>query len=150
MTETETKPLTNRQRERRDRLAPNGVPRWVRCYDNGGIDSGQCSVEDRYTVVFTGRYHSRYGGKPHRYAYRGMSANPTHPQGVGTWGDHDQIIDTIPNNGPGGELRRGSYVWPPAIGRKCHLGYRIKFTDLPEACQKLIKSDYAELWDIQL
>jgi hypothetical protein len=37
-------------------LMPNGVPKYVRVYDNGGKSF------DRYTVVFTGRYTHKTGG----------------------------------------------------------------------------------------
>lgn len=62
---------------------PEGIPRYVRCYDNGG------ATFDRYTVVFTGRYkkNGRY------FEYLGMSANPFHPQGFGQHGEHTTQID---------------------------------------------------------
>lgn len=62
--------LTNADRSYR--LAPRGVPRYVRCYDNGGRSA------DRYTVVFTGR---RGGG-----VYLTMNSEPFHPQGIGQHG----------------------------------------------------------------
>ena len=51
---------------RNEQLLPNGNPRWIRCYDNGG------ETIDRFTVVFTGKR----GGY-----YVGMSYNPNSPQG---------------------------------------------------------------------
>ena len=45
-----------KQKEREERLVPNGVPRYIRCYDMG---EGQF---DRYTVCYTGNYK----GKLHR------------------------------------------------------------------------------------
>ena len=33
--------------------------------------------------------------------------------------------------------------------RKCHLGTRIPFTDLPEDCQRLVVSDYMDLWNLK-
>lgn len=38
--------------------------------------------------------------------------------------------------------------WAPAIGRKNHLGTRIRFEDLPERCRQLILDDYKQLWNI--
>lgn len=69
-------------KERRERLCPNGIPRWIRVYDNGG------ETFDRYTVVFTGNYKGRDGCH-----YLGMSENPTHPQGFGQHGWSQEIID---------------------------------------------------------
>lgn len=59
-------------------LMPDGIPRYVRCYDNGG------KTFNRYTVVFTGRYtHKTNGG----HMYIGMSTHPFDPQGFGQHGD---------------------------------------------------------------
>lgn len=57
---------------RAERLMPNGVPRYIRCYDNGG------ETADRYTVVYT---------RTADYFYVGMSENPYHPQGFGQHGE---------------------------------------------------------------
>lgn len=69
--------------DRTERLMPNGVPRYIRCYDNG-------TSYDRYTVVFTGKYRESTGGN---YWYLGMSENPHHPQGMGYHGSADKSID---------------------------------------------------------
>jgi hypothetical protein len=122
------------------RLMPGGVPRYVRCYDNGGPDmpDGSC---DRYTVVFSGRAAS--AGNGGEYPYLAMSGSPFHPQGFGQHGSTRlQPCDTMKHT-PG---RPPGYCWPPAIGRKCHLGTRIRFQDLPPDCQKLVLSDYKEIW----
>ena len=74
--------MTKRQEQRTNRLLPNGVPRYVRCYDDG--KSG-----DRYTVVFTGRYA---GSRENKF-YLGMSALPFHPQGFGQHGESPDTID---------------------------------------------------------
>ena len=68
---------------RMERFAPNGVPKNVRCYDNGG------KTADRYTVVFTGNYAGRNG----QCSYLGMSGAPFHPQGFCQHGEHTQVID---------------------------------------------------------
>jgi hypothetical protein len=68
---------------REDSLMPAGVPRYARCYDNGGVSKG--GSIDRYTVVYTGRH----GGG----SYVGMSAEPFHPQGVGQHGESRFPID---------------------------------------------------------
>lgn len=109
------------------RLMPNGVPRYIRCYDNGG------STLDRYTVVFTGRY----AGKARSWVqFVSMSALPYHPQGIGQHGEMDHQIDT------------NRFGFAPAIGRTCHLGRRIIFQDLPNDCKCLVISDYQELWGL--
>lgn len=121
--------LAKRGVARQARLAPGGVPRWVRCYDNGGESI------DRYTVVFTGNYIGRSPGG--RTMYLAMNQAPFSPQGFGQHGE-DRIEE---GNKPG--------QWPPAIGRKGNLGTRIRFQDLPEDCQRLVWQDYASLWGIE-
>ena len=105
---------------------PSGVPKYVRCYDDGV--SG-----DRYTVCFTGKAGSNDGW----YSYRAMSTHPFHPQGIGLWlaNEHRHV-----------DVNKGG--WAPAIGRKNHLGTRIEFTDLPADCRRLVLQDYKEIWKI--
>ena len=67
---------------RKQHLMPNGIPRWIRCYDNG--ENG-----DRYTVVYTNRAIVTGG----EHTYVGMSAAPFHPQGVCQHGSHSTPID---------------------------------------------------------
>lgn len=105
-------------------LMPNGIPRYIRCYDNESID--------RYTVLFTGNYRKKTGGE---FWYLAMDENPFYPQGFAQHGSSSTILD----------IKNG---WPPKIGRKCHLGTRIDFNDLPVNCRKLIISDYRDLWDL--
>jgi hypothetical protein len=121
--------------ERRRRLLPDGVPKYVRVYDNGG------ETADRYSVVFTGRYEKGTPKDGKWFSYLAMSGSPFHPQGIGIHGStQHQPADTI--DGEGG------WKWPPAIGRKCHLGKRIRFEDLPEDCRRLTLSDYGEIWGL--
>lgn len=105
---------------------PGGIPKWVRIYDNGG------ESYDRYTCLFTGHYKGRYRGK---VEYRAMSEYPFHPQGFGQWGEGSSAMDAHTG-------------WPPAVGRKCHLGTRIPFDALPEDCKRLVAQDYKDLWNI--
>ena len=95
---------------------------------------------DRYTVVFTGRAPvMRAPGIPSQYPYLGMSCNPCHPQGFGQHGHTDnQPCDCRPGSG-----------WPPPVGGKSHWGSRrITWAQLPQACQKLVLSDYKAIWDL--
>ena len=135
-----TKTLTARVK----RLAPNGIPRYVRCYDNGGESA------DRYTVVFSGNF-PKGEGMNKEYPYLGMSACPFHPQGVGMHGSIGPW-SSPPWNAPIDTIRikngKNVYGWPPAIGRKNHLGKRIIFTELPTDCQKCVWQDYADYWSV--
>ncbi len=121
--------MNKRQTERVKRLLPNGKPRWVRIYD-------QPDCGERYTVVFTGRYTHKTGGE---HWGRGMSEHPFSPGGIGMHFSYPYQVDC----GRGKE-----YKWPPAIGRKCHLGRRITFDQLPPDCQKCVMQDYLYLWDL--
>jgi hypothetical protein len=117
-------------------LMPNGIPKYIRAYDAGPDGSA-----DRYTVVYTGKYRT-LGTKRGEartlgnFQYVGMSALPFHPQGVGMHGEHLQQID----------VNKSGFA--PAIGRKCHLGKRIPFVELPTDCKTLVMRDYRELWGL--
>jgi len=106
--------MNAQQQKRIDSLLPNGVPKWIRCYDDP-------HTADRYTVVFTKkRVNKGCFPRPHhrgQFWYLGMSSMPFHPQGIGMHGESDELID------------RPTYS---------HLGKRIKFENLPEDCQKFV------------
>jgi hypothetical protein len=112
---------------------PGGIPRWVRCYDNGG------ETVDRYTVCFTGKAGTvRTPGDRRAFAqYRAMSTHPFCPQGFGMWGE-------TPNR----HADVNDWGFAPAMGRKCHLGRRIPFASLPPDCRKLVLQDYREIWKL--
>lgn len=105
--------------ERKQNLLPNGTPKYVRCYDNGG------KTFDRYTVVFTGNYTHKTNRS---YLYLGMSTNPFHPQGFGQHGESNSQIDK------------------PAYS---HLGKKIKFEDLPKDCKECVTETYSDLWGLE-
>lgn len=111
-------------KSRKERLMPNGIPRYVHCYDNGGRSI------DRYTVVFTGNFKKAPCPMFVEWPYLAMNGAPFHPQGFCQHG-------ATKNN-------RCDY---PRYG---HIGKRIKFTDLPEDCQKVVLQDYAEIWGLLL
>jgi len=73
----------SRAADRAARLLPEGKPRYVHCYDDGGKSA------DRYTIVFTGRY--RKVGES--FLYIGANAYPFHPQGIGMHGESPTQID---------------------------------------------------------
>src|SRR4051812_8413503 len=109
------------KQERTQALMPNGVPRYIRIFDNQG------KTFDRYTVIFTKKSITDKESRKHYgqlFMYVGMSENPFHPQG---FGQHGELSD-------------------PRGGK--HLGKRIAFTDLPTDCQKLVVQDYKDLWEL--
>jgi hypothetical protein len=71
------------QQIRFERLMPNGIPRYIRIYDNGG------KTFDRYTVVFTHNFPNRN----RKCLVRAMSKNPKSPQGFGMLEEYNEIID---------------------------------------------------------
>jgi len=123
---------TKKQKDRYDRLCPNGIPRYVRIYDNGGPEVEKGSI-DRYTCVFTGNYTSRTG---RRHWYLAFNGSPFHPQGFGQHGESERQIDVIGGSWGG-----------PSIGKKCHLGTRIRFEDLTEDGKKFVIQNYLYIWD---
>lgn len=104
--------------ERRERLAPGGVPKHIRIYDNGG------RTVDRYAIVFSGRYPGRPAGWTHVLT---CSPRPGHPQGVG-------IMDEVR-----GDVDRPSYG---------HLGKKIAWHDLPELVRRVVETDYRHFWQL--
>ena len=121
--------MNKKQQARQERLLPAGIPRYVRCYDNG-------ESADHITVVYSGRYNKgRNLGSPHYFV--GMSAEPFHPLGIC---QHDEAqwkcIDV------------DKWGFAPAMGRKGHLGTRVSFESLPEDCKKVVLADYKEIWGL--
>lgn len=126
MKKKKKKRMTVEEFTRRHRVFPDGIPRWVRIYDNEG-------PSDRYTVVYTGNWKARVPGV---FPYLSMSGAPFHPQGVCQHGEsQDRPIDCRFGNWGG-----------VTMGRKCHLGIRIPFTTLPKDCQTVVLQEYKELW----
>jgi hypothetical protein len=111
------------------RLMPGGVPRYVRAYDNGGESA------DRFTVIFSGRYRHATNGAGVGLA---LSADPFHPLGVG---------QSFEWEGPAPDVAPGAWGGPP-IGRRCHLGRRIEWADLPTDCQRAALNVYRDLWGL--
>lgn len=120
------------QKERLQRLLPNGYPRYVRVYDNGG------ATADRYTVVFTGRYNNRVSRADRAYYHLGMSDDPMHPQGFCSLSSDTRIID----------LDEEFHRWAPEYGQSNHLGKRIHWHELPAACIKAALHVYKEIWNL--
>ena len=108
--------FSKRQAVRYKNLLPDGIPRYVRCYDNQG------ETFDRYTVCFTGNYRR----DPYDdFLSIGMSSDPFHPQGFYQHDGNQQHIDH------------------PAYA---HLGKKIQFEDLPKDCQTAVIDDYLCIW----
>jgi hypothetical protein len=125
---------------RRKQFMPDGVPRWVRIYDNTGTDNESA---DCFTVIFTGRYREQFGGQ---FQGLGMGRGPYHPQGVCMHFAYDYQVDTVWHYKDGRPPKHG--VMPPAMGRKCHLGKRIPFSELNEDCRMAVLQDYFCIWDL--
>jgi hypothetical protein len=107
--------------DRKEKLMPRGIPKWIRCYDNGDRSF------DRYTVIFTkANIYCRNNAEISCF-YLAMSAHPYHPQGFGQHGESRFPIDSH--------------------GHK-NIGKRITFKELPPDCQKLVRSDYIDLWNL--
>ena len=116
--------MTKTQQARKERLMPNGIPRYIHVYDNGG------RTADRYTIVYTrtGRSGSNRAKKQNGWHQNvSMSASPFHPLGVCMHGESETQIDY------------------PSYS---HLGKKIAFQNLPEDCQKVVLNDYQEIWNI--
>lgn len=75
---------------------------------------------EKYTVIYTRT--SQAGFDKHLVVGRGMSEDPFH--GIGVWLEY-----------PRWEISQSH-------------GTRIKFSDLPAACQELVKSDYDHMWKL--
>jgi hypothetical protein len=110
---------------REERLIPNGNPRYIRCYDNGGVDAKNGSG-DRYTIVFTRADKIGLPG-----FYLASSAHPFHPQGIGQTGE--------------GKQAGGSTIDRP---KSSHLGKRIAFDKLPEDVRTFVEQTYREVWKV--
>lgn len=107
---------------REERFLPGGVPRWIRCYDNGG------RTVDRYTIVFTGR-----NGGFTLYC----SENPDHPQGVG---QHEEgRVDGALIWGGRGQAQEARQI-------RAALGKPIPFVNLPPRVRQAVLADYTVVW----
>ncbi len=106
----------SKKEQRRENLLPNGIPKHVRVYDNGGISY------DRYTVVFSGNWNAKQSGYTLVLA---MSCDPYFPLGFCQ-------LDYVR-----GEVDRPRYS---------HLGKKIDFYNLPEDCRKAVLEDYRDVW----
>src|SRR5947209_3006604 len=91
--------MTKKQQNRLARLLPGGVPRYVRIYDNGGLDNpNERGSGDRYTVVFGGhnpRWEHEYVAGWGRFSYPvlAMDESPFHPQVISLHSEYPRLID---------------------------------------------------------
>jgi len=125
--------MTQCEQERIDRLMPNGIPRWIRVWDSGS------KKNNRYTVVYTGRYRQRGLSRHSCTKEWPLSRYVRMTSGIYQHGVSRTIIDC-----PSGFAEK--------MGRKCRhkpaLGRRIRFQDLPDDCQKVVLNDYCDIWNI--
>lgn len=117
----------NQLKKRLQALMPNGIPRWVRIYRSEDPDRSW----DEYTVVFTGAACAKAHGGWHPYI--GMGNN-----GEFYYGSNEFKAIDVNDSG-----------FAPAVGRKNHLGRRIRFEDLNEACKKACVEEYLDCWNIR-
>lgn len=137
---------------------PDGIPKYIRAYDNGGgykyfcmecynfTDEDDCcnprrklrpaakGTADRYTVVFTGKYAGKSA-----VVYLGMNPAPFHPMGIGLHGESDTYFD----KGKAGFSVGFGGLAPFGEGNR-----RIPFSVLPKDCQTLVISTYKDLWGL--
>ena len=107
-------------------LMPNGIPRWVRIYKAEGQDVSW----DEYTAVFTGAACAKAcGGHP----YMGIGNSGQYYHGS----DNNHAIDVNKDG------------FAPAVGRKNHLGRRVRFEDLNADVQNTIREEYIACWNIR-
>ena len=102
-------------------LMPNGIPRYIRCYDNGG------ETADRYTIVFTKRPLRYNDGKFMEWMYLVASYYPFNPQGIGLHDGSAELID------------KPTYK---------HLGKKVAFETLPPDVKSWVLQEYMEHWEI--
>lgn len=106
--------------KRKNLYTENGEPKRIRCFM---YKQEPKPYADWITVVFT--YASKAGYSIGTVLFRGMSGDPTHPLGIGYFEEWDIYRKGIPRFG----------------------GSRVKFSELPDKCQELVRRDYKELWE---
>lgn len=129
----------NAQYRRRGRLMPNGIPKYIRLYDNRDTDQ---RTLDFLTVVYTGNYQDYMWAdarnrksrleQPDRHPYTAMNGAPFHPQmGICMHGESENVLIDRPTYG--------------------HLGKQIKWADLADLpdCMTAIIQEYLDLWDLR-
>jgi hypothetical protein len=107
--------FSKKNQQRLHSFFDQGCPKKVRIYFQTG-------TADCWTIVFTGSYRK---GPRDSFLFLGASDNPYHPQGIGTHGESDSMIDR------------------PAYS---HLGKPRKYRDLPEPVQKFVMENYLAIW----
>ena len=106
--------------KRWNRLLPNGWPRWLKLYDNGG------KSKDCYFAVFT-------KGRPGYWrAYQTVSFN------------------AVPNHPQMGIYMHNEYTRPGELKLGAHLGKRIDIQELPPDCVRAIYEEYCYWWDLEV
>lgn len=125
--------MTKKQRDRIHRLLPGGTPKYVRIYDAGDTE------HDRFTIVFSGNYNNigcgRGDVKNNSHFYTALGTYPS------TYCQHGETQNKCCDVNKSG--------FAPAIGRKNHLGKRIPFLELNDACKEIVLREYIGVWSLE-
>ena len=152
-------------------LMPGMIPRWVRCYGNGGglewscpkcprfydkdelpeEDPSRCECGAELRQVPEGQgsadcYTVCFTGKA------GSTRAPGYPaeycyRAMSAHPYHPQGIGMWGSvTGEHCDIEKGG--WPVALYRTGRAGKRIAFTDLPEDCQRCVINDYTDIWNL--
>ena len=105
-----------------------------RVYDNGGESF------DQYTIVFCDpKLAAQMLGE---YPYFASSKDPFWPQGFGQHGGHTKPVDSNSDMAHRSSHELIDGYWVPKMGKRSHIGKRIRFRDLPPQVRKAAAMDY--------
>lgn len=170
--------MTKQQNERRKRLTPKGIPKYLRIYDNGGGSPFFCKpcleFVDADDVVWAntrllatpcckrcqGKLLPVTGGTFDRYTVVFTGRAPVMKGGSGQPNQYPYLGMSCNPCHPLGfgqhghtgcqpcDTRPGS-GWPPPVGGLSPWGSRrITWKQLPRDCQKLVLQDYKAIWGL--
>lgn len=154
------------EEQRKHNLMPEGVPRYIRLYDNGDK-----YADGRYTVCFTGKYQPRLWKDGKMEETVEVETDICVHCGKGKVSHLDKVFCIYARNSKTFEAkkrtttRRREYRWQffsmfengqiSSYGEfkeridypsYQHLGKKIKFENLPLECQNTVRREYEDLW----